>query len=78
MIDLPMRFPKEWDDRQIEFHLNEGSWCFDNLIDLLEDYSNKHGCICNICKAQSYDLSKSDRAVDGEQPSRELLRTGCI
>ena len=52
-IDLPMEFPKDWDDRLIEFHLNESSWCFDNLIDKLEQYSEEHGCICGICKARA-------------------------
>ena len=52
-IDLPMEFPKDWDDRLIEFHLNESSWCFDNLIDKLEQYSEEHGCICGICKART-------------------------
>lgn len=51
-IDLPMMFPKNWDDRLIEFHLNESSWCFDNLIDQLEQYSEEHGCICSICEAR--------------------------
>lgn len=51
-IDLPMKFPKDWDDKMIEFHLNESSWCFDNLIDQLEQYSLKHGCICSICEAR--------------------------
>lgn len=52
-VDLLMEFPKDWDDRLIEFHLNESSWCFDNLIDKLEQYSEEHGCICGICKARA-------------------------
>ena len=51
-IDLPMKFPIGWDDRLIEFHLNESSWCFDNLIDKLDQYSEEHGCICKICNAR--------------------------
>ena len=51
-IDLPMKFPTDWDDNLIEFHLNESSWCFDNLIDQLEQYSEEHGCICKICSAK--------------------------
>ena len=49
-IDLPMEFPDDWDSDMIYFHLNESSWCCDNLIDLLEKYSEDHGCICNICE----------------------------
>lgn len=51
-IDIPMKFPTDWDDNLIEFHLNESSWCFDNLIDILEQYSEEHGCICKICSAK--------------------------
>lgn len=51
-IDLPMSFPKDWDKRLIEFHLNESSWCCDNLIDDLVKYSDQNGCICGICEAE--------------------------
>lgn len=51
-IHLPMDFPDDWDDEMIEFHLNESSWCCDNLIDLLERYSQQNGCICSICNAR--------------------------
>ena len=51
-IDLPMKFPINWNDELIEFHLNESSWCFDNLIDKLDQYSEEHGCICGICNAR--------------------------
>lgn len=51
-IDLPMKFPISWNDELIEFHLNESSWCFDNLIDKLDQYSEEHGCICGICNAR--------------------------
>ena len=49
-IHLPMSFPDDWDDDMIRFHLNESSWCADNIIDMLENYSGEHGCICGICK----------------------------
>lgn len=49
-IHLPMSFPDDWDDDMIRFHLNESSWCADNIIDELEKYSEEHGCICGVCK----------------------------
>lgn len=52
IIELPMVFDDDYDDELIEFKLNESSWCCDNLIDLLENYSKKHGCICSICRAK--------------------------
>ncbi len=51
-INLPMSFPVDWSNELIEFHLNESSWCCDNLIDDLLKYSKGHGCICSICKAK--------------------------
>ena len=53
-IHLPMDFPTDWDDEMIEFYLNESSWCCDNLIDLLEEYSKENGCICSICEAKVF------------------------
>lgn len=41
-----------WDDDMIEFHLNESSWCYSNLISELEKYDEKNGCICGICEAK--------------------------
>ena len=49
-INLPMEVPEDWDTDLINFHFNESSWCCDNLIDILKEYSDKYGCICNICE----------------------------
>ena len=54
-IDLPMEFPVSWDNDMIEWHLNEGTYCLDNIIDRLSDYSEKHGCICQITKCKVID-----------------------
>lgn len=51
-INLPMNSPSDWDDDMIEFHLNESSWCCSNLINELEKYDEKNGCICGICEAK--------------------------
>ena len=64
-IDLPMEFPADWDDKQINFHINESSWCLSNIIDLLDDYDEKHGCICRICKGSVIvGKSKNAKQVD--------------
>ena len=39
-INLPMNFPEEWDTNEIEFYLNNSSYCCDNLIKL-----------CSFCKS---------------------------
>ena len=51
-IMLPMEFPSDMKDWEINFLLNESSWCMSNLIDLLEKYDSEHGCLCNICDAR--------------------------
>ena len=48
-IDLPMKFPKDWDREHIEFHLNESSWSCDNLVFELHKYIKKNGSIDSIC-----------------------------
>lgn len=58
---LPMELPSGMDDDGINFMLNESSWCMSNLIDLLEKYSEEHGCICNICEATVIPADKEAR-----------------
>ena len=55
IINLPMDFPEEWDDEMIEFHLNESSYCCNNIIRDISEYTEKNGCICPIthCKVIS-------------------------
>ena len=60
IINLPMDFPQDWDDKMIEFYLNDSSWCSDNLIEELQKYSKEHGCICNISEARI--LARGQRA----------------
>lgn len=54
-INLPMDFPSDWTIQDIEFYLNESSYCCDNLIQLLQNYSIKYGCICNIIECKVID-----------------------
>ena len=54
-IDLPMSFPKDWDNEMIEFHLNESHYCKDNIINDLYKYSENNGCICNITECKVID-----------------------
>ena len=42
-IILPMEFPDHLDDWDINFSLNESSWCMSNLIDMLQEYEREHG-----------------------------------
>ncbi len=58
-INLPMEFPLDWNKEQIEFYLNNSSYCCDNLIRSLQEYSKKHGCICSITKCKVIDNNKN-------------------
>ena len=58
-VDLPMKFPIDWTDEEIEFYLNESSYCRSNLIDLLNKYEEEHTCICNISKAEILNHEES-------------------
>lgn len=49
-ILLPMEFRDDMDDEAINFYLNDSSWCASNIIELLEEYDENIGCLCNICQ----------------------------
>ena len=51
-IDLPMKFPADFTNHDIEFFVNESSWCHSNIIELLEQYDEEHGCLCHICRGK--------------------------
>lgn len=44
--------PEFWDDDQIEFHYNNGSWCADNLLRELQARSDDSRCMCGITEAK--------------------------
>lgn len=76
-IDLPMDFPADWDDDMINFHLNDSSWCWSNIIDDIKEYAeSSSGCICRICSGQVMSKEEQDareklgaKSFDGIIPS---------
>lgn len=38
--------PVSWGAEDVEFHLNDSSWCADNIIAHLEKVAAEHGCLC--------------------------------
>jgi hypothetical protein len=46
-IELEMDMPASWDKESIEFFLNEGSWCSDNITIYIEKVMET-GCLCGI------------------------------
>lgn len=63
-IFIPMDFPDDWSDADIDFHLNESGWCASNIIPLLEKYEEDHGCICNICDGVVVDKGKTQESIE--------------
>jgi len=73
-VDLPI----SWEKHNIEFWMNDGSWCADNAPDLIERHKAKHGlsCACSLCKGEFIDvvddtpkLRSHDRPVPIDQHS---------
>lgn len=42
-VTVPVCFTQE----NVEFRFNEGSWCKDNVLPVLEDLRKEAGCLCN-------------------------------
>ena len=51
-IDLEINVPHFWNKGRIEFHYNEGTWCGDNVIEMLKAFRKEHQehCLCDNTK----------------------------
>jgi hypothetical protein len=49
-IKVVRTVPENWDQEMIEFHMNESSWCFNNIVGELEEAIKRaeDGC-CLLC-----------------------------
>lgn len=45
-ITYEIDVPAFWTKADIEFHRNEATWCSDNMLNDLEQLSEKNGCLC--------------------------------
>lgn len=48
--ELVVDVPEFWDEEQINFHRNKGSWCATNVLSELERLDNRLGCLCGVLK----------------------------
>jgi hypothetical protein len=46
--DIPMEMPRSWTKDDIEFKLNESSWCANNIVDDLQTLVDNGLDLCNI------------------------------
>lgn len=55
-VDLVMAVPEDWTEGDIHFRYNEGTWCADNLVDMLGEAAkraeNGNGCLCYATDAK--------------------------
>jgi len=49
-IEFPYETVESWDKKQIEFQLNEGTWCASNIIAKLKEFDKKMGCLCQFAE----------------------------
>jgi len=49
-VSMVVSVPEHWDENDIEFEYNYGTWCADNLMDMLDRKDN--GCLCNFVDAK--------------------------
>lgn len=47
-IEFPRSVPRSWEKDMIEFQLNDGSWCADNILSDLEKVAEDNGCLCSL------------------------------
>jgi hypothetical protein len=72
-VDLAMEYPEDFDAQAIEFNWNQGSLCADNLIDRMQDatdrmeeHSQTHGCLCRFVEAKFLrEATKDDEEAFG-------------
>ena len=66
-IHMVMDVPEFWDEAQINYHYNDGSWCASNLLNRLAIREHSDRCLCNIANAKYV----------GEATEEDEERYGC-
>ena len=60
-VEYEVSKPFDWSPSDIEFHLNDSSWCANNAIDDLDDYFNsddpKAPCMCGNAKFEFLEVT---------------------
>lgn len=61
---LPMEFPANWSDEDIEFYLNESGWCASSILYILDKVTDGgKKCICNDFKGYPIDEKLKEETV---------------
>lgn len=52
-IEMVRQVPDDWTAEDIEFHINDSSWCADNIVDDLTRFTERgEGCLCRHLSAE--------------------------
>jgi hypothetical protein len=67
-VDLVVDVPEDSDAESIEFKYNDGSWCADNLAQMMTETVNRmdkvNTCLCNFVKAEYLREATAEDEVD--------------
>lgn len=56
-FEVEVEMPYSWDESQILFNRNDGSWCADNALDELAKAKEEIGCLCGVFEAEIVSMS---------------------
>lgn len=72
-IELIITQPRDWQKDMIEFHMNESSWCMDNIMEDLARYADSDDrCLCPISNVEYIGEATLEEAIDaGLKPDTE-------
>ncbi len=52
-FEVLLDVPESWDSNSIEFmYSGEGSYCGDNVLDILERQAERAGCLCDVIETK--------------------------
>lgn len=63
VFEFEDKVPSYWDDHLVDFHYNDSSWCANNITDIIDNISEKDGCICNHVNFNMISMSE-DRFIN--------------
>lgn len=50
-VEYEIDYPDGFDESDVDFHLNESSWCANNALQDIKSFMDKEGrCLCNIAE----------------------------
>ena len=52
VVHTVISVPETWDEDQINWHYNEGTWCASNLLTILANRDDDDRCLCDITEAK--------------------------